>query len=161
MKTDPVFLSAMDAAVRLLAPRQHTEAELRRKLAKREFDPEIVDAVLAECRDRKYVDDAAAARFYLEELIRKDYGVNRVRQAMRGKGLDEGLIETITDEYAGSDAERAAARKALAKKRPALERESDPRKRREKAYRFLAGKGFTGEVIRAAMADAEGDDDHL
>lgn len=161
MTTAPAFLSAMDAAVRILARRQHAEAELRRKLAKREFDPETVDAVLAECRDRKYVDDAATARFYLEELIRKDYGVNRVRQAMRGKGFDEALIQTIADEYAGSDVERAAARKALAKKRPALARESDHRKRREKAYRFLAGKGFTGEMIRAAMSDGEGDADHL
>jgi regulatory protein len=158
---DPAFLSAMDAAVRLLARRQHAEAELRRKLAKREFDPETVDAVLAECRNRKYVDDAATARFYLEELIRKDYGVNRVRQAMRQKGFEDTLIQTIADEYAGSDAERAAARKALAKKQPALARESDPRKRREKAYRFLAGKGFTGEMIRAAMSDGEGDIDLL
>jgi len=159
VKTDPVFLSAMDAAVRILAPRQHTEAELRRKLGKRGFDPETVDAVLAECRDRNYVDDAATARLYLAELIRKDYGVNRVRQAMRQKGLADALIEEISEEYAGSEDERAAARKALAKKRPALERETDPRKRREKAYRFLAGKGFTGEVIRTAMSDGDGDAD--
>ncbi len=159
MKTDPAFLSAMDTAVRLLAPRQHTEAELRRKLGKRGVDPETVDAVLAECRDRKYVDDAATARFYLAELIRKDYGVNRVREAMRGKGFDEALIDAIADEYAGSADERGAARKALAKKRPALAREPDPRKRREKAYRFLAGKGFTGEVIRVAMTDGEMDAD--
>ncbi len=150
----------MDAAVRLLAPRQHTEAELRRKLAKREFDGDIIDAVLAECRERQYVDDPATARFYLAELIRKDYGVNRVRQAMRGKGFDDGLIEEVAGEYAGSEDEFAAARKALEKKRPALERESNSRKRREKTYRFLAGKGFTGEVIRDAMADAEGDADH-
>lgn len=161
MKTDPAFLSAMDAAVRILAPRQHTEAELRRKLGKRGFDPETVDAVLAECRGRKYVDDAATARFYLAELIRKDYGVNRVRQAMRQKGFRNALIGEISETYAGSAEERAAARKALAKKRPALARETDVRKRREKAYRFLAGKGFTGEAIQAAMADGEGNADLL
>jgi regulatory protein len=145
----------MDAATRLLAPRRHTEAELRRKLTKRGFDPETVDAVVATCRERDYVDDATTARLYLAELTRKAYGVNRIRQAMRDKGFGETIIQEITEEYGGSDAERDAARRALAKKGPALAREPDPRKRREKAYRFLAGKGFTGEVIRAAMADAE------
>lgn len=161
VRDDPGFLSAMDAAVRLLAPRQHTEAELRRKLAKRDFDPETVDAVLEECRERNYVDDATTARFYLAELIRKNCGVNRVRQAMRGKGFGETIIQEMAREYGGSDAEQDAARRALAKKRPALARESEPRKRREKAHRFLAGKGFTGEVIRAAMSDVEGDTDPL
>lgn len=147
----PELTSAMDAAIRILARRQHAQAELFQKLNRKGFDKKIIDAVLEECRARKYVDDAATVRFYLEELIRKNYGVHRVRQAMRNKGFDEGLIEEVAGEYAGSDEEMAAARKALMKKRPALDRETDSRKRREKAYRFLAGKGFSGEVVGEVM----------
>ena len=44
-------------------------------------------------------------------------------------------------------AEIAAGRRALAQKWRLLNRESDPRKKREKAFRFMAGRGFAPSLI--------------
>ena len=77
----------------------------------------------------------------------------RIRQALGQKGLEETLVERVMAAGESEDNQVRAARKALEKKASRLDRESDPWKRRQIAYRFLTGRGFSSAVVNRAIDD--------
>ncbi len=150
-KDDIQFRSAMDTAVGLLSRRAHTAHELSLKLKKRRIKPAIVEQVVAECERLNYIDDTDTARHYLEELKRKGYGQRYVRSAMRKKGLAADTIENILEEGYSTSEEEKNAERIMEKKQSTFNREKDPRKRRSKIYRYLYSRGFSPDVITAAI----------
>lgn len=147
--------SALNAAVRLLTRRNHAREELAEKLRLRGFPEDAVTEALSACERYGYLNDAETARQFFGELRRKGNGPLKMRQKMARRGLTGDVVDRMLDAYAGGTEERDAARRQFEKRRLRFDRESDPRKRREKIYRFLNGRGFTGEVIRELLAEAE------
>lgn len=145
------YRSAMDSAVRLLSRRNHTALELEQKLRRRGFAPKTVASVIQECERLRYIDDKETGRCYFRELKRKGDGAARIRARMNQKGLSGEWVESVISEYTGDGEELENGRKALKKKKPAFDREPDPRKRKEKMYRFLYSRGFSGSVISALL----------
>lgn len=144
---------ALDAAFRMLARRDHTRHELILKLRRKGFGRQAIDGAIQRCRELGYLDDAKTARSMAGRLAGKGYGPLRIRQALKQKGLDETLVEKVLADGDEEDDQVQAARKALEKKASRLCRESDPWKRRQIAYRFLAGRGFPSSVINRAIND--------
>ncbi len=147
--------AALDAAVRLLARRNHARAELAGKLRQREFSEPAIETALAACDRYGYLDDEETARQFFRELRRKGNGPLKIRREMARRGLTGDEVDRLLADYAGGAEERAAARRQLEKGRVRFDREADSRKRREKKYRFLRGRGFTGETIQAVMSEEE------
>lgn len=138
---------AMDTAIRILTRRNHASGEIRRKLRQRGFGADIIQAVISECERLHYVDDRETARLYFRELKKKGWGTQKIRAEMRKKGLQGDLAESLISDYAESQEEREMARNLLEKKKTAFDREKDRRKRKEKIFRFLSSRGFSGSVI--------------
>jgi regulatory protein len=136
--------AALECAVRILARRDHARTELALKLHRRGFGRAAVEAVLARCRELGYLDDAKTARILAAHMATRGYGPLWIRQALVQKGIDPGLIENALD-CCGDEADRA--RRQLRKKGAALGRQADPWKRRQMAYRYLSGRGFSAAVI--------------
>src|SRR5690606_39823515 len=61
---------AFDRAVRLLARRPYSAAEIRRSLASHEVAPAVIDEVLARLETLGYVDDYAFAQYWVENRER-------------------------------------------------------------------------------------------
>ena len=154
---DDTAAKAMDKAMTLLGRRAHSAAELRTKLRQRDFSWKIVNATIAECEHLKLLDDREFAGLYAAELRQRGYGPFRIRQGLMKKGIAREIIDSLleTSETPESELERALS--SLKGKLKALQREPDARKRRDKAYRFLAGRGFSSsiisEVIRVSSLD--------
>jgi len=151
--------------LRLLQRRMHSRRELETKLRQRGYPRGVVTATLAEAERLSLVDDAAFAAAYREELQRKGLGENRVRAALARRGVAAAVpaaeVEAGEDAVAdGGDVgdELARARAAMARRAPALAREPDPRKRRERLIRHLLSRGFAMDVIRQAIAWPAPDD---
>lgn len=142
---------AMDTAVRILARRSHASAEIRQKLRKRGFDADIIQTVLSECERLHYVDDGETVHLYFRELKNRGRGPQKIRAEMRKKGLHGELAESLISDYAESQEEREMARNLLEKKKTAFDREKDGRKRKEKMFRFLSSRGFSGSVISQVL----------
>ena len=93
----------LDRAVRILAMRDHSEQELRRKLAApvigkngpEEIDatPEDYDKVIAWCIESRYLDDDRFVQQFIASRSRKGYGPARVRQELNQKGIAREAIE--------------------------------------------------------------------
>jgi SOS response regulatory protein OraA/RecX len=71
--------------------------------------------------------------------------------------VDEVLGERL-DAAEGDDPNLAAAAALLERKRAALAREPDERKRRQKAYALLARNGFDPETCRTVSASVTNED---
>ena len=141
--------TAMERAMRLLSMRAHTSSELRQKLLRAGFPPDEVDQAIAECEKRHYLDDRLFAEDCANLWLERGHGARSIRCKLRQKGICAELAAAALGN--SEDAEPEAACRAIDGRMPSLLREKDPRKRRAKALRFLAARGFSGSAVSAAM----------
>jgi regulatory protein len=104
------FRRAEAAALRLLAQRPRTEAELRTHLRRR-FPPSSVEQALADLKERGLVEDAAFAAWWKE---RRDHGSPRSASAIKRELRAKGVAGAASDEAVqGIEDEDAAYRAAV------------------------------------------------
>ncbi|MDK9723790.1 MAG: recombination regulator RecX [Sterolibacteriaceae bacterium MAG5] len=136
-------------AIRLLARREHSRAELARKLAA-DGTQEDIEAVLAELTASGLLSDARYAEAYLRGNAAR-FGAAKLRQTLRAKGIAGELVE---EQLAAADTpdELSRAREIWARKfgtTPADAREW------ARQARFLQSRGFSADVIRKLLKDPE------
>jgi regulatory protein len=136
-------------AIRLLARREHSHVELRKKLAG-EGTVEEIDAVLANLAERGVLSDVRAAESYLRSHGAR-FGAAKLKQTLRAKGVDDDTI-TAGMEEAGLADEFDRARVIWQRKFRDL-----PADKREWARqaRFLQSRGFSVDVIRRLLKPAQ------
>ena len=149
MKQEPDTLVELRArALRLLARREHSRAELERKLGPHAGSPEIVCGILDALVQKKQLSDERYAEERVRSLSRK-FGAARIRHDLKAKGVDRETIDRVSSE---GELERARAILARKYRQPAATRDE-----RAKRMRFLQGRGFSSDVIRILLSsrDAE------
>ncbi|HXD40297.1 MAG TPA: recombination regulator RecX [Ramlibacter sp.] len=142
-------LSLKGRALRLLGTREHSRAELERKLAVREEEPGQLRRVLDELQARGFIDEQRVLESVLHRRSSR-LGAARIRLELQGKGLDPQLVARAVEGLRSSELRRA--REVWRKKFGALP--ADARERGKQA-RFLAARGFGGEVISRLLCGGE------
>jgi len=135
-------------ALRYLARREHSRAELARKLAPYAESAQALAALLDELAGRKQLSDERYAETRAHWLARK-YGAAKIRADLKAHGVAAAIAERVSSE--GED-ERARAILARKYRQPATTREE-----RARRTRFLQSRGFSFETIHRALALAESD----
>jgi len=139
--------SAYQAALRRLASRDHSEQELRRVLLRRGFPTSDIERAIERLRSARYLDDAGfARRFALSRLATRGLGRNRIRAALRQRGVPRSLAEAGLD-YALGEVAESELLDELATKYWKRHARDDPRKRVIKLRAFLLRRGFTADVV--------------
>ena len=141
-------LSLTGRALRLLSSREHSRAELQRKLAPHEETPGELAAVL----DKLAAKDLQSDQRAIDSLVHRrsaKLGTQRLRQEMQTKGMDPQAVAQAVALLRTS--EQARALEVWRKKfgSPA----ATPAER-AKQVRFLAGRGFSGEAIARVVSGA-------
>ena len=130
-------ISLRSRALRFLARREHSRAELARKLAPLASEGDDLDAVLDEFTRRGWLSNARFAEQTIRAKSRR-FGPVKLAHDLRAKGVSEDEIDAAfraAGEEAQADIARVwASRFSCA---PADERE------RARQVRFLQGRGFT------------------
>lgn len=86
--------SAYQRALRRLARRDHSEAELRRALAERGHASEEIDDALMRLQQQNYLDDDLfAERFARSRLTHLGHGRAKISQGLRQRGVSKEQIE--------------------------------------------------------------------
>lgn len=136
-----------DAALRLLARREHSAQELRRKLLLREHPVELVEAALRELATESLLSDARFAEEFVRSRRDKGFGPQRIRAELRQHGVDPTVAE---NQLRSSDEDWQG--RALTQYRKRFGRQP-PRDlaERGKRYRFLINRGFTADQIRRVL----------
>ena len=144
-------LSLKGRALRHLAAREHSRAELERKLQSFEEDPGELARVLDELQDRGFIDEQRVVDSVVHRRASR-LGTSRIRQELQGKGLDADAVQQAVTQLQST--ELARARDVWRKKfrEPATDAAS-----RAKQMRFLASRGFSAEAIRRVVAGVDED----
>jgi regulatory protein len=138
-------LSLKGRALRLLSGREHSRSELERKLAAHEEEPGQLRRVLDELQAKGFIDHARVAESLIHRRAGK-LGAARIRQELQAKGLDAELVAQTVAGLRATEVQRAREvwqRRFDAPPADAAER--------GKQTRFLAARGFDGEVIRRVL----------
>ena len=138
---------AHEAALRLLAYRPRSEAEIRQRLARRGLPPQVVQETIARLRDQGLLSDAAFARFWVETRDQSSpRGRRLLWQELAAKGIER---ETIRQAIAPV-AEEDAALRAAQKKARHLQGQDYPVFRRRLGD-FLLRRGFPYPTVRTIV----------
>jgi regulatory protein len=142
---------AVTVANRFLAHRPRSSAEVRSRLRRERFDPEVIDACLEELERQGLLDDRRFAAMWVENRVTfSPRSTRSLEQELRQKGIDRGLAEeTVADTDTGGDADLAlqAGRRRL----HAMSRLDEETFKRRMGG-FLARRGFNYEAASAAIA---------
>lgn len=138
-------------ALRLLAQREHSRAELQRKLAAHEEAPGELSRALDELQAKGFIDEQRVIDSVIHRRAAR-LGASRVRQELQAKGLPAEAVAQAVAELRGSEADRA--REVWRKK---FGRAPTDAAERAKQMRFLAARGFGGEAIRRVVTGADDD----
>ena len=125
-------------ALRHLTRREHSRAELARKLAPHAESPQALELLLAELAQRKQLSDERFAETRAHWLSRK-YGAAKIRQDLKAHGVADAVIARVSTE---GDLEKAKA--ILARK---YRNAANTREEKAKRARFLQGRGFSYDVV--------------
>lgn len=131
-------------ALRLLASREHSRLELKRKLASHAESGETLEALLDELENARLL----ANDRYAEQRVTVRggrYGNARLAGELRSQGVDDATIANALAQ-AGNETERALA--VWRKKFGSLPQDAQER---AKQARFLAGRGFGSPTIRRVL----------
>ena len=142
---------ARQTAYYYLGIRDHTRAELREKLEKKEYAPESIEAALAHMQRLGLVDDRAFARRWVERSLQgKPAGQRKVALDLRRKGVEAGVIDETLAEYEGRLGSSEVAVEALRRQQWRYRR-LDKERAQRRMFGFLARRGFDMELARRAV----------
>lgn len=144
-------LSLKGRALRYLAAREHSRAELERKLRPHEETPGQLAQVLDDLQAKDFISEARVVESVIHRRAAR-FGAARIKYELLNKGLGAEVVSEAVARLKSSELDRA--REIWRKKfdGPAADAAA-----RAKQMRFLAARGFGGDVIRRVVSQAEDD----
>ena len=139
------------SALKLLAARELSEAQIRQRLARREHESDDIDAAVARLKSERAIDDVrvAGAIAQRETAFRKR-GKLRVQLALARAGIDRGVAKRAIDDTFGQMDAGVLIEAALAKRLHGRQTLKDQAEF-ARLYRYLAGQGFDADEIRRTL----------
>jgi regulatory protein len=143
-------LSLKGRALKALSQREHSRAELLKKLKPHAGPEDDLPALLDQLAEQGWISEARVAQSVVHRRAGR-LGAGRLKQELQAKGLAPQLVSSTVAELAQTELARAVAVWQKKFGVPA----SDPKTRATQA-RFLLGRGFApGVVSRVLRADPD------
>ena len=142
-------VSLKGRALRCLSAREHSRAELVRKLARHEEVPGELESVLDDLQAKGFISQERVVASVLNQRA-AHMGAARVRQELQAQGIDAELVRDAVAGLRDSELERA---RAVWLKRFGGGAPADARQW-ARQMRFLMARGFAGDVVRRVVPDA-------
>ena len=130
----------------MLAQREYSRQALQERLEAEGQSPEALALALDQLQARGLVDDARVAETLVNRRSGKLGGM-RMRQELQAKGLSPEVVAETMAELKNTELARAQA--IWAKKFGQLAKDAANRNRQA---RFLATRGFSGDVVRQVVS---------
>jgi regulatory protein len=145
-------LSLKGRALRYLSAREHSRAELERKLASHEEEPGQLAKVLDDLLAKGFISEQRVVESVINRRAPR-MGSLRIKHELQTKGLTPEAVNGAMDTLKTTELERA--REVWRKKFGAPPSDAAAR---GKQMRFLASRGFGAEVLRRVVAGSDEDD---
>ncbi|TNF53034.1 MAG: recombination regulator RecX [Burkholderiales bacterium] len=144
-------LSIKGRALRLLAAREHSRAELEKKLLAHEEAPGELAQALDELQAKGFINEQRVVDSLIHRRAAR-LGTGRLRQELQAKGVSAEAMADAVQALRSTEVDRA--REVWRKKfgEPAADAAG-----RARQMRFLASRGFGAEAIRRVVSGSDGD----
>jgi len=143
-------------ALNLLSRRDHSEAELRRKLAPKGFSAEEMDTAMGRLRDAGYLNDKRFARSFAESSIRNGRGYGfRLRLELSRRGIQEEIIEETLASLGAEYEEIATLSELMARKFEGFDPHQADARQKRRVISYFQRRGFSLAAIVRVFRDRE------
>jgi len=139
-------VSPKEYAFFLLKFRLRSEKELYDRLLKKKFPEGEVKKVIAFLKEKKFIDDRAFTKAWVDSRLRQKVGLKRISQELRQKGLAKEIIEDKLSEAKRGYSEVEIV-KDLAEERLKRNKDVDPQKAKSRVYGYLIRRGFSPDIV--------------
>ena len=141
---------AKEQAMQYVAYAPRSQRQVEQQLAKKGVDEQSIAGAVETMKKYGYIDDAA----YVQEFVRS-YAKRMGAQAIRQKLMQNGVSGRVVEENLSlSDEAQLETACMILTKQAKKYQKLGPQKAKQRMYAMLARRGFSGEVIRRAMARA-------
>jgi regulatory protein len=143
-------------ALRMLARRELSEAQIRQRLARKEHDADEIDAAVARLKEERAIDDVRVAQAIARtETNIKRRGKIRVRRTLEGAGISADVTRAALDATFAELDDDALLQAALGRRLRGDRPIADDREF-QRLYRYLSTQGFESDRILRALTARRG-----
>lgn len=143
------YFRALNAALHFLAYRPRSEGEIRQRLRRSDTANEVIDSVLEQLREWRYVDDEDFAQRWIENRSQhRPRGARLLTQELRAKGVDPEVVSRTIEE---AELDETAQAMEAARKRWQQLASLEPDVRERRLIGFLQRRGFGFDSIRQVL----------
>jgi regulatory protein len=144
-------LTITGRALRLLSQREHSRAELERKLARFEEEPGNLAQALDKLQAKDFINESRVVESVVHRRASK-LGASRIKQELQAKGLEPQAVADAVHQLRATELDRA--REIWRKKFGSPPADAAER---AKQMRFLAARGFGGDTIHRVVQGGDED----
>jgi regulatory protein len=138
-------------ALKMLARRELSEAQLRQRLIRRQHDPDAIDATLARLKsDRSLDDERVAGAIARMETGLKKRGRYRVTRQIEAAGIAPAIARRVVEDTFASIDSEALITAALEKRLRGRTSIADEREF-NRLYRYLVAQGFEPDRVMTLL----------
>ena len=135
------------AALRMLARRELSEAQIRQRLAKRGESRESIDEAVGRLKAERSIDDErVAGAIARTQAAGRNRGRRRVMQQIEAAGIDKSIAARAVDQVFQDIDPDALLSASLEKRMRGRERIADDREF-QRLFRYLSAQGFEADKI--------------
>ncbi len=146
---------AWNSALKKIAKRERSSQDVRKHLESKSFDATIIDSVLQELVEKKWLDDHRFSQVLVRYQGMRGKGPSYIQRKLREKGLflrpDE--IQKIIEDAQGKN-EVSRAREIIERKYPEYLTDL---KEKKKAFEALVRRGFSFDTAKKAISKVNED----
>ncbi|HET6421517.1 MAG TPA: regulatory protein RecX [Geobacteraceae bacterium] len=143
-------------ALKALGRRDHSEAELRRKLADRAVPAGIIDDIVVRLKESGYLDDRRFALRWAESAVRNGRGYGfRLRFELSRRGIADDLASEVSERISAEYDEAEAIRELVERKFAGFTAGEADEKLRRRIVGYLQRRGFSLSSIFRVLAGTD------
>lgn len=145
------FQKVLDKLLRFAMTRPRSEKEIADYFKRKKVHESLHEKLIEKLRHFDLLDDEKFARWWMEQRQTfKPKSLRVLKQELRIKGMSQEIIEQVLSETP-VDEEKMA--RELVEKKSYKWKNLEPKIRKQKIFQYLAGKGFSWEVIEKSLGD--------
>ena len=142
--------SLRSRALAMLARREHSQFELRQKLAELGGESSVIDTILHEFSKQNWQNDRRFTEVFIRYSARKGQGALNIRQELKQRGItDKEMVEELLAEHDWFDLAQQTRSKKFGEELPT------ERKEQARQLRFLQYRGFSSEQCWSALKNSD------
>ena len=147
---------ALKFAMKLISLRKRSVFEIKKRLRKKKFEGDIIEEVLQELKNYKYLNDEEFAEAYINDRINfNPRGRFLIKKELNERGIAENIIERKIEELLSKEKEIESAKKMAEKKSRTINDRTDKIKVNQKIRSYLQSKGYSFDIINLVVKQEE------